>query len=197
MPGTSGIILAGGKSRRMCRDKATLSVDGQTLLQRTSFTLGMVTEEILIVGLQDSASIPAHTRAIDDATAGAGPLGGLVAGLQAMGNLQAVAVACDLPLLDAALLRYLIGLAPGHDAVIPRIGGRIQPLHAVYASSVFAPASAQLAAGHYRLQDLLNKLHVRWVEEADLRAEGYDLRSFANVNTPQDWEAALRTLREA
>ena len=127
------MILAGGRSRRMGRDKADLQVGGQSLLVRTACVLSEVVDEILVVGRDSfSSALPHSVRAVPDEVPGIGPLGGLLSGLRRTTYPYAVVVACDLPFLDAGVLRHLLTLAPGYDAVVPFVGGHNQPLHAVY-----------------------------------------------------------------
>lgn len=171
----------------MGRDKATLTLGGETLLRRTSRILAEVAGEVLVVGRTEAPGLPA-VRALPDGPEGSGPLAGLLTGLRAITAPFALVVACDLPFLDPALLRHLLALAPGCDAVIPSAGGHRQTAHAVYAQSVHHAAAALLASGEYRFERLLSALSIRWVDEVEIAAAGFSLRSFTNVNTPEEWQ---------
>jgi molybdopterin-guanine dinucleotide biosynthesis protein A len=214
----SGLILAGGASRRLGRDKAALMLGKQTLLDRTISILSSLVDDVLVVGLKHQAPDPtrpdptfgprvglraeggstsATVRFVPDDLPDLGPLGGLLTGLRRLRSPYAVVVACDLPFLDAKVLHYLLGLAPGHDAVVPVLAGRNQSLHAVYARSVEGVIARHIARNQLRLDCLLAELTVRRVEASELETIGFDCRSFTNVNTPEDWDAALRlTTRE-
>lgn len=179
----------------MGQDKATLRINGQSLLERTVSVLASVTDELFVVGRKSlSPPAPAAT-AIPDDTSSAGPLGGLVTGLRQSHHTYAVVVACDLPFLDAELLRHLLHLAPGYDAVVPRIDGRAQVLHAVYARRVERAAREQIAAGQLKVERVLERLRVRWIEAAEIKPIDPLHRSFINVNTPEDWKRAVELSR--
>jgi len=193
---SSGLILAGGASRRMGRDKPALTLDGRTLLDRTICVLAAVVDEVLVVGPRQQALSAPEVRVVQDDVPNAGPLGGLLAGLRRVSCSYAVTVACDLPFLEANVLRYLLDLSPGYDAVVPRVDGQNQTLHAVYASSVDAVIARHIARGQLKLDGVLPELTVRWVDEGELESAGLQLRSFTNVNTPADWNAARRLAAE-
>jgi molybdopterin-guanine dinucleotide biosynthesis protein A len=194
MKGTSsGLILAGGLSRRMGRDKAMLVIDGQTLLARTVQVLSMVVGEILVVGRRHLPVFECSVESVPDDVPQVGPLGGLHAGLSRITSPYAVTVACDLPFLNPSLLRYLLQLAAGYDAVVPRVDGRTQPLHAVYAREVRHVIQRQLGASKFQVECLLTALAVRWVDEDEIDSIDPSHRSFLNANTPDEWQAALHT----
>jgi len=172
----------------MGRNKAELTIDGCTVLERTAHVLRSVVEDVLIVGYRGAA--PAGLHAVPDDIPDAGPLGGLATGLRHARGSYAVAVACDLPLLDREVLLYLLRLAPGYDTVVPRIDGRSQPLHAVYGRHVHESIERQLRRGDYKVELLLDSLRVRWVEAGEIEGIDPDHRSFVNVNTPRDWARA-------
>ena len=194
--GSSGLILAGGASRRMGQDKAALTLGGRTLLDRTISVLECVVDEVLVVGPRHHGTSVPEVRLVQDDVPNAGPLGGLLAGLRRVSSSYAVTVACDLPFLEADVLRYLLDLAPGYDAVVPRVDGQYQTLHAVYAVSVEAVIARHITRGQLRLDGVLPELTVRWVDESELEWAGLRCRSFANVNTPDDWAAALQLAAE-
>lgn len=118
-PGAVGIILAGGRSSRMGTDKALLEIEGESLLVRSTRIVSSVVAEVLIVGRTELPPELAGTPAIEDRYPGTGPLGGIASGLAQVGAEWALVVACDLPFLQADLLRLLLELAPGYDAVVP------------------------------------------------------------------------------
>ncbi len=102
-----------------------------------------------------------------------------------------IVVACDMPFVDPALLGFLLGLVgDGVDAVVPLVRGEPQPLHAVYSRACAGAAAAQIMTGDLKMAKLLDRLRVRYVAEAELRAVDPELRSFFNINTPADLELA-------
>ena len=123
-PRTAGIILAGGRSTRMGRDKALLQIDGETMLARTVRIVSEVMPEVLIVGRTTLPPGLSGVTAVPDAYGETGPLGGIVTGLTRVTAEQVLVVSCDLPHLQADVLRLLVALAPGFDAVVPLLRER-------------------------------------------------------------------------
>jgi molybdopterin-guanine dinucleotide biosynthesis protein A len=119
-PRVSAVILAGGKSRRMGRDKAFLAFDGAPLIARVIERVRSLCAEVIIVANDADAYAPFGARVVGDVYPGKGSLGGVFSGLQAARAEFVLAVACDMPFLNPALLRYLISLIPQFDVVIPR-----------------------------------------------------------------------------
>ncbi len=120
LPRVSGIILAGGKSRRMGRDKAFLDFDGKPLIAHVIERVRALCSDVFIVANDAAAFAHFDTRVVSDVYPGKGSLGGIFSGLQAAREEYALAVACDMPFLNDALLCYLISLVPQFDVVIPR-----------------------------------------------------------------------------
>lgn len=189
--GCSGIVLAGGKSERMGRDKALMLLEGKTLISRVLEVLARVCDE-LIVSTNDPhpyASLPA--RVIPDVVGGRGALGGIHAGLKAMRNDQALVVACDMPFLSLSLLRFMIVVASDYDVVVPRVDGEFEPLHAVYRVTCVSPIERLIADRPRRIVALYDHVRVREVNAEQVRLYSAG-RSFFNINTPQDWSLAQR-----
>lgn len=193
LPAT-GAVMAGGKSQRLGRDKALLIVDGETLLSRALRIVGKVTSEQLVVGPPERAAQVQSVRVVSDELPGSGPLGGIYTALRAASRDRLLVVACDMPFLNPALLRYLLSLAEGYDVVLPFIEGRGEQLHAVYAQSCIEAVSQQLESGDFKIDRFFSRVRVRRVEESELRRHDPELRSFWNVNTPEDWERAQSSL---
>jgi molybdopterin-guanine dinucleotide biosynthesis protein A len=129
-------------------------------------------------------------RFVPDIIPGQAALGGLYTALSAAACPLVIVVGCDMPFLNPALLRYLVTLAEGFDAVVPLLGDEPQPLHAVYAAASRDAAADQLRTGDLKLARFLGRLRVRFVPEADLKGVDPELRSFFNINTPADLELA-------
>jgi molybdopterin-guanine dinucleotide biosynthesis protein A len=186
------IILAGGQSRRMGRDKAHLPTGAGTLLERIVERLSAVVDEVVVAG-GPSPSIP-EVRWVPDARPSAGPLAGMAAGLAAVSFDLAWVVACDLPDVEPGVGELLFASAPEVDAVVPRLDSRPECLCAVYHASLAGRILTMLDAGDRRVTALLDGIRVRYVEAAELRRVDPDLRSFRNLNTPdeyQDWVTSL------
>jgi molybdopterin-guanine dinucleotide biosynthesis protein A len=184
------LLLAGGESRRMGRSKALLPVGESTLVEWMARRLGVEFEHLL-VSARDERQLPEglRTHLVRDLRPGAGPLAGIESGLAATPHDVLVAVACDMPGVGVGLTRRLVAASEGHDAAVPRVGGRPEPTCAAYRRSAAAPISALLDAGGRRAAAALQDLDVRWLDDEPAA-------QFANLNTPEDCAAFLDALRK-
>jgi molybdopterin-guanine dinucleotide biosynthesis protein A len=200
-PHSAAIVLTGGKSRRLGRDKASEVLLGVTLLQRVVSALDGIADEIMIVRSRGQELPPVacsvSVRILDDIDPEAGPLGGLVTGLAATEADAALGVACDMPLLQPRLLSALLALLPGHDAVVPVAAGRSQPLCAAYSRSALASLQKRLEARDLRLSEALSALDVVEAGPDLWRPLDPDGLSFLNINTDEDLRTAETLLRSA
>jgi len=191
----TGLILAGGASSRMGRNKALLELEGRKLVERVLSALEPLTDEILIVSNQPEPYRFLERPIIPDIQPGYGPLMGLYSGLKAARGDLALLVAVDMPFLSSDFLRHLISLAPGYDVVIPHAHERLHPLCAVYRRETCLPAiEGAIARGQRRLISFHPEVRVRQVDEAELRSISPDLRDLINVNTPEELAAAQALL---
>ncbi len=190
------IVLVGGQSSRMGQPKTTLDFGGVPLLTRIVIELKRRFDEIVIVAAPASAGQPGieipGLKIIHDETAFAGPLDALGRGLDALEHGVAFACSCDLPLLNSDVAADLVAMLNDFDAVIPEVGGKLQPLHAVYRKQCARQINTLAASGEKRLTAAAGSINARRVGEADLRKIDTDLRSFLNVNTPEDYQHALK-----
>ncbi len=191
----TGIVLAGGQSRRLGQDKRRLLLDGAPLLARVLDVLRPLVDEVLLVGPDADALRGWDARVVTDRYPGYGVLAGLHAGLEEAHGAWAFALAADLPFLNADLLTALAALAltSEADVVIPRWQGALEPLHALYRPAACAPAArAALQRGERRIISFFPDVRVHVVEEAELLRWDPAGRSFFNINTADDWDQALR-----
>jgi molybdopterin-guanine dinucleotide biosynthesis protein A len=193
----SGIVLNGGDSQRLGRDKALLRIGGRALIERALDPLAALFDEVLVVGRPEAVpEHPAVTRAVRDVVAGVGPLGGICTGLQAMGRPLGFVVACDMPWLDAPVIRRQLAVLreTGADAVVPRWEGYWEPLHAAYSRACLPVAEARIAARDFRIRSFFEEVRVHFW---DVAAEGLSTRPFTNVNTKGDLAAVVEQGGEA
>jgi molybdopterin-guanine dinucleotide biosynthesis protein A len=186
----TALILAGGDSRRMGQDKAVLVLDGKTLLDRVTATMRQVFPKVIVSVRQLRSGV--EVPQVCDEPAASGPLAGLIAGLAQADTPWVFAVACDMPFVTRDVVTHLAALRKGFQAVVPVVGGHHQPLAAFYAASALETMRASLAAGDRSLRGTLAKLDVRYVSEAELREFDPQLRSFFDLDTPQDFQAAQK-----
>lgn len=185
----TGIVLAGGRSRRMGRDKALLELGGRSLIEIVVERMGRICAEVLVVAAEEETYAGLGVPLVVDRFPGVGVLGGLHAGLQAAGNEVALAVGCDMPFLSPDLLRAFLGWVEGFDVAVLRRGERVEPLHAAYRRTCLPAIEAAIRARRRRVISFFPQVRVRPVSPQEVEARGAGLRSFRNVNTPQDWEA--------
>src|SRR5437879_8646529 len=184
------LLLAGGESRRMGRPKALLPVRGSTLVEWMAERLAPRFQRLL-VSAGDEQQLPESLRGhlVRDLRPAAGPLGGIEAGLAATPHDVLVAVACDMPGVGVALTEKLLAASAGHDAAVPRVGGRPEPTCAAYRRSAAAPVTRLLDAGQRRAADVLRDLDVRWLDDEPAG-------QFADLDTPEDYAAFLDAMRK-
>jgi molybdopterin-guanine dinucleotide biosynthesis protein A len=193
-PDTSSIILAGGKSARMEQDKVLITIGSESLLQRTINAIHPLSRDILIVTSKyQSFSIPSckkNLNIISDIFPDKGVLGGLYTGLVASKSLYNLVVAIDMPFLKQNLLLHQLQIASEYEAVIPRLGKGVEPLHAVYSKDCACCLKLLLDKGQLKISDAFPLLRVRYLETPEI--ERFDPRhlSFFNVNTVTDLEKA-------
>ena len=190
--GCSLVILAGGLSRRMGRDKASLPAGDGTLIEHLARRLAPVVDETIVAGGSGRNRV-AGVRMVDDHYPGLGPLAGIHAGLAAARYPHIWVVGCDLPDAEPALAHLFLGLVAGYDAVVPRIDAEPQGVCALYDRALVSRIDGLLSAGERRVKELLAASNVRYVTAEELRTVDPELRSFRNINTPADYEAWLTT----
>ena len=196
MPGESdkvgsAVVLAGGKSSRMGRAKAMLPFGGEPLIVQVVRRLGLLFPDMVVVAAPGQELPELPVTLVRDDVAYQGPVGGLVYGLRACGGAAAFVTSCDVPFISLPLVSHLTSRLPGYDVVVPHWEGRPQPLHAVYRRSVLPLLEGQLERGELRPIFLYDKVRTLRVEEDELRAVDPDGSSFFNMNTPEDYAAAM------
>ena len=168
------------------------------MLQRVVRQLSEVVDPIVVVAgpVQEVPPLPPSIKMIRDREEGHGPLQGLLAGLQALvGKAEAAYLSsCDAPFLQPAFVRRLIDSLGEFAVCVPHVGGFHHPLAAIYRIHLIDAVQALLEAGKRRPVDLFAEVATRVLDEDDLRAADPTLQSLRNLNTPQEYEAALRDL---
>jgi molybdenum cofactor guanylyltransferase len=193
----TGIVLAGGASTRMGRDKTGLILAGRTLLWRAIEIVRRAGGRALVIGPPRPPEAIDGASQIDDAFLGPppGPLRALCRGLEAAGG-EAIVLACDAPLVPPGFLRALLVALPGADAVVPECGGRKHVLTAAYGPGALRAGLEARARGEASVRAILKHLKVRFMGEDDLRPWG-GADMLLNVNTPEDAAHAAARLGAA
>ncbi len=186
----TAIILAGGDSRRMGQDKAMLAFAGQPLIQTVIDSLKPLFA-VTILSVQQPRPEIALPQVCDSQAHG-GPLSGLVSTLAQITTPWAFVVGCDMPFVSPALVEQLAAHRAQYQAVVPVVHGRLQPLAAFYSSSCVATMRASLSLGDKSLSGAISHLNVCYVDEAEMLRTDPQLRSFFDLDTPQDLTIAAR-----
>jgi len=179
---------------RLGHDKALETIGNRSLLEWVVFYLSFLNSDIIIV-TATKQSLPQligypKLRIVADTYSGKGPLGGIYTGLATSDSFYNLVVACDMPLLNQALLSYMIQLSANFDLVVPRLGDMVEPLHAVYSKTCLAPMEYLLKQGNLRVADLFTLVRVRYVETMEINRFDPKHLSFFNINTEADLEMA-------
>ena len=182
----AGLVLCGGASTRMGREKALLPVEGRPLVLHVAGLLEGAADPVFLGPGRLGRLGPLGYREVEDAVPGSGPLGGLVAGLAASPHPLLAVVGVDMPFASPALFTYLADLHGGEDAVVPSSGSGPEPLHAVYADSALPALQSSLAEGALALHAALERLRVRWVDKEEWITADPSGRFAHNVNREED-----------
>jgi molybdopterin-guanine dinucleotide biosynthesis protein A len=192
-------ILAGGQSRRMGINKALMRLDegGPTVIEMVVARLaepGLVApilvtnspEEYRFLGLES----------VRDDIEGVGALGGILTALRHSTCSKVFVVACDMPLLSVRLINHMLSVAGEYDALVPRWNEgkqvRVEPLHAIYSILCAEAADKRIREGRLKVSNFLGEIKVTYLDENEMRRYDPRLRSFCNVNTPEEWESLKR-----
>jgi molybdenum cofactor guanylyltransferase len=190
-----GIVLCGGKSTRMGVPKATLPFGDETMLQRVVRRLGTVVSPIIVVAAREQSlpALPDGIAVARDEREAKGPLEGIRAGLSALPESidAAYITSCDVPLLVPAFVERMIELMGDHDIAVMEIDGFPHPLSAVYRRSVLPQVESLLGADRLRPVFLFDAVRTRRVKPEEMRTVDPDLKTLRNLNTPEDYRAAL------
>jgi molybdopterin-guanine dinucleotide biosynthesis protein A len=191
-----GLILCGGMSTRMGTSKAMLPFGPETMLQRVVRLLGTVVDPLVVVAAreQDLPELPEGVIVTRDERDRRGPLEGLRAGLRALPESVDIAYAtsCDVPLLMPGFVARMIELLEGHDIAVMEIDGFAHPLSAVYRRDTLPHIEALLAQDKLRPFFLFDAVRTVRVRAEQMVSVDPQLRTLRNLNTPDDYQAALR-----
>lgn len=202
----SAVVLAGGLSRRLGQDKRRLRLwgeQGPTMLERTVATVAALCADVVVV-LNDAEAWPAlAARVVADRYPDGGALGGIYSGLAAATERHALVVACDMPLLNQALLGAMLALPRDYDVLVPRSPNPgaarnnldIEPLHAIYSHACLEPMRAALETGRRQIAAFFPAVRVAYLEPDQRRRYDPQGHSFLNINTLEQMADAEQLLR--
>ncbi len=184
----------------MGRPKHLLPFGSERMLQRIVRLLGEAVSPVIVVAAagQELPELPRDLPVLQDRRPDCGPLEGIAVGLARLGHEADLSfvTACDAPLLRPAFVRRLIELVAGYDIAVPHVGGYDHPLTAVYRTTVLPHAESLLAAGRVRPVFLFDQVRTRRITADELADVDPELESLMNVNSPEDYAAALERMKD-
>jgi molybdenum cofactor guanylyltransferase len=190
----SCIVLAGGKSTRLGRNKLLEVIGNKTLFERVIDTLLLFNSEIIMVTSVQSSLLLSHeypqVREVKDIYPEKGSLGGIYTGLSASKTHYNLVVASDMPFLNIRLLRYMIDISKGFDLVVFNQDDRPELLHAVYSRNCLAPMKTLLEQNKLRIIGILPHIKVRYLTTQEIEIFDPQHLGFFNINTEEDLNIA-------
>lgn len=187
----TGIILAGGENRRMGREKAFLQINGKPVIEHILRVFLALFEQTIIVTRDPARYQGLYAAVVSDALDISGPLTGIYTGLLHARTERVFVAACDMPYLNMQLIEYMTQQAGEFDAVVPRTGGLPEPLHAVYHCRTLPVIGDSLRNGERQVGRVLERIRVRYLSDEEIAHYDPRMRSFKNLNTPEEYKEAL------
>lgn len=189
----TGIILAGGSSTRIGKNKAFLQLGSRSVIEHTiSRVLGVVDDLLLVANnVEEYRDLPVEPmKLVQDLIPYRGPLGGILSGLEVSTTYINLIVACDMPFLNPFLLNFLLTQIHGYDAVIPMTEAGPEPLHAVYTKSCVPAIKKAVSQGETRVISFFDQVEIEYVDQETLQFYDPENLSLFNINTLEDLERA-------
>ncbi len=178
----SSFIIAGGQSRRFGQDKALYPYQGRPLIGYAIETAKKAFGRVAIVADKaDRFSFP-EIPCYSDLIPGLGPIGGVLTALHYSDTDHVFILACDMPELDASLMRYMNSLSRGYDVTVPLVNGYYEPLHAIYSRNCMAPIESSIKRGKKQIISFFDQVSVRHVTEDEIRKFVDPSLCFRNIN---------------
>ncbi len=181
----TGILLAGGKSSRMGKEKGLVEFRGKPLIQYGIDLLNSITDRI-IISSGNTDYIPFGYEIIPDEVSGQGPAAGLAAVLKSSETPWNIVIACDLPFLEKEFIEELLLSAPSYQAVVPVHNGNMEPLAALYHKDLGKIFAEAVENGNLALRQILHSCHVKYFEANPITEKYPNL--FLNLNSMDQME---------
>ncbi|HJX31694.1 MAG TPA: molybdenum cofactor guanylyltransferase [Thermodesulfobacteriota bacterium] len=189
----TGVILAGGESTRMGKNKAFIEINGKRIIDRTVSLFREIFDDVLLVTNTPLDYIELKVRIVTDLVPGKGSLGGIYTGIFFASSPKAFFAGCDMPFLDRRVIQYFLSLAQTADIVVQRTKDYWQPLHAIYPRTLLKPIERLLQQGELTIFKAYQGLRVREVTGEELKPFDPDLHTLSNINTPEELKKLLET----
>ena len=179
----TGIILAGGTSKRIGEDKAFLRIGAKYCIEHVIQKLKAVFNPVLIVTPYPSSYHHLGVRVVQDTLGGKGPLGGIFTGLLAADDRYSFVCGCDMPFLNTILLRAMGDMLRDYDILVPFVGGFLEPLHSIYSKNCLEAIKNHFDRADFKIKSFFSEVRCIYVSEYQVRKHDPDLLSFFNLNT--------------
>lgn len=194
----TGVLLAGGESRRMGRDKAGIELDGVTTAKRTVDAFRPLFADIFAVSKTTGRFADLGCREVADIFEEMGAMVGVLTALKEAKTDYIFVAACDMPFIDRDVVELIVSRGVGFQVALPLVSGKGDPLHALYSKDCFERMLAFMKKEGKSLNRFIEGLpddQVRYVSEDEIREVDPEALSLFNMNTPEDLEKA-RKLRD-
>ena len=185
------LVLAGGRSRRMGVPKASLPVNGVAMIESVVRVVKPIFRRTLVVASAETALPRLEAELVFDQYPSRGPLAGLISGLQSSDRQWCFVTGCDMPFLDPEIIYQMAGQLENAEVVVIRLSGRVQPLHAFYHKDCLGRGESLLGQGVGSLMSLHDRCQVKVLDEVEFAEGGSLQRSLWDLDTPEDYAAAL------
>lgn len=185
----TAVILAGGKSSRMGRNKAFLKMEGKTFIERQVDMLREIFDDIVISANTPSEYEYLNLPVIKDIFPSKGPLAGIYAGLVNSNSFHTFILACDMPFVEVKLIKHLRGLTEGYDVVVPKSDRGLEPLHAFYSKNCIGPIKKELDSNNLRIISFFPQVSVKVVNLDTIILPDKFKSSITNLNTPEEYKS--------
>jgi len=193
LSGITGVILAGGRSSRYGRNKALVEMNGIRLIERVIGVMEPLFEHLIIITNTPRDYAYLELPMVEDVIKGLGPIGGVFTGLQTLSDEAGFFVACDMPFLNGKLIRHMMYVMEDFDVVVPKVDWKIEALHAIYSKRCIPAIKELIDRQDYQIIKFFQSVRVRYLNKEEIRDFDPELRSFFNVNRPEELLKATRS----
>ena len=192
----TGVILAGGSSKRYGRNKAFLKIGSVRLIDSILQEMKSIFTRVILITNEKIKYEYLEIPMFEDLVKGFGPLGGIYTGLMSIPDQAGFFVACDMPRINRQLVRYMVDIKGNHRAVVPSVADNIEPLHAIYFRSCLKPIRHLIDSKRCQVRLFYDSIPVRYVKEDEIRKFCCPSKAFLNINTPDEF-AKIKSLIKA
>ena len=180
----TGIVLSGGKSLRMGKDKGFCELDKKPLITYSIDVLSPICSQV-VIGANDHNYNNLGYQVVNDEIKDIGPIGGIYSCLKLSKTDDNIILSCDMPLIPVELIKHILSEKTGYDIVIPVFNGFPEPLCAYYSKSIIPDLYDAINAKKYKIQDVVKRLKTNFLQ-IDYRFSFYNEHLFANINSQQN-----------